>query len=142
MSDKVKMPAWLPMSRVLENLGWNRSRLGPGLKGTVFRSLGAERKSNTCTQGKAWTQCDETKHHCLVSPYLPVPLEAHQASMCACVETAQPHMHGRALHRQFGSCNVLQSSKWQQLLLQDAPCPTETLMENPCVVGAAQQGEE
>ena len=47
MSDSVKMPAWLPMSRVLENLGWKRSRLGPGLKGTVFSTLGVDRKSKT-----------------------------------------------------------------------------------------------
>ena len=91
MSDRVKMPAWLPISRVLENLGWNLSRLGPGLKGTVFRSRGAERKSNTCTKGKAWTQCGETKYHRLVSLSLPVPLMADQAFVCACVETAQPH---------------------------------------------------
>ena len=48
MSDRVKMPAWLPMSRVLENLGWKRSRLGPGRKGTLFTMRGADRKSNTC----------------------------------------------------------------------------------------------
>lgn len=48
MSDRVKMPAWLPMSRVLENLGWKRSRLGPGLKGTLFIMRGADRRSNTC----------------------------------------------------------------------------------------------
>ena len=48
MSDKVKMPASLPMRRVLENLGWKRRRLGPGLKGTEFNKRGADRKSNTC----------------------------------------------------------------------------------------------
>ena len=48
MSDRMKMPAWLPMSRVLENLGWKRSRLGPGRKGTLLTRRAADRKSNTC----------------------------------------------------------------------------------------------
>ncbi len=48
MSDRVKMPASLPISRVLENLGWKRNKLGPGLKGTVFNRRGADRRSNTC----------------------------------------------------------------------------------------------
>ena len=50
MSDKVKMPDWLAMSSVLENLGWKLSRLGPGLKGTVCSSRGPALTSNTCIQ--------------------------------------------------------------------------------------------
>ena len=49
MSERVKMPGWLAMSRVLENLGWKRSRVGPGLKGTLFTILGTDRKSKTCS---------------------------------------------------------------------------------------------
>ncbi len=89
MSDRVKMPAWLPISRVLENLGWNLSRLGPGLNGTVFSSLGAERKSNTCTKGKHGHSV-MTEHHHLVNLTCLCHLWQNKC-LCVCGDSTASH---------------------------------------------------